>query len=253
MDLTVDESMTSGYRPCPGRGGPRRRPGQQRRVRLVRVPGGGPLSEARHQFEVNVFGPARLTQLVLPGMRAQRVRAHHQHFLNRRQDLRASGGLVPRHQVRPGGPERFPAGRTGAVRDRCRGHRAGRHPLGVGGDRRRQPAGALGRRSLCTASRRHGQSARRVRVAGQGLSPPEAVARVVVAAANARRPKTRYPVGRGARAILLARRPFPTGASTGPCRCSTGCPLAPAVGMVAADPGATGTFAGRAVRDRGAE
>ncbi|MEI6624377.1 MAG: SDR family NAD(P)-dependent oxidoreductase, partial [Actinomycetes bacterium] len=30
-----------------------------------------PLSEARYQFEVNVFGLARLTQLVLPGMRAQ--------------------------------------------------------------------------------------------------------------------------------------------------------------------------------------
>jgi len=30
-----------------------------------------PLSEARHQFEVNVFGAARLTQLVLPHMREQ--------------------------------------------------------------------------------------------------------------------------------------------------------------------------------------
>lgn len=31
-----------------------------------------PLSEARYQFEVNIFGLARLTQLVLPTMRAQR-------------------------------------------------------------------------------------------------------------------------------------------------------------------------------------
>lgn len=30
-----------------------------------------PLSEAKYQFEVNIFGLARLTQLVLPGMRAQ--------------------------------------------------------------------------------------------------------------------------------------------------------------------------------------
>jgi len=30
-----------------------------------------PLAQARRQFETNVFGPARLTQLVLPGMRAQ--------------------------------------------------------------------------------------------------------------------------------------------------------------------------------------
>lgn len=30
-----------------------------------------PLNEARYQFEVNVFGPARLTQLLLPAMRAK--------------------------------------------------------------------------------------------------------------------------------------------------------------------------------------
>src|SRR5262249_57338418 len=32
----------------------------------------GPLAEARRQFEVNVFGLARLCQLVLPMMRAQK-------------------------------------------------------------------------------------------------------------------------------------------------------------------------------------
>ena len=32
-----------------------------------------PLSEARHQFEVNLFGVGRLTQLVLPAMRNQRT------------------------------------------------------------------------------------------------------------------------------------------------------------------------------------
>src|SRR5262245_3128222 len=31
-----------------------------------------PMSEARYQFEVNVFGAARLIQLVLPGMRERR-------------------------------------------------------------------------------------------------------------------------------------------------------------------------------------
>src|SRR5246127_3813889 len=37
-----------------------------------------PLSEARYQFEVNVFGLARLTQLVLPHMRRQ----HHGRIIN---------------------------------------------------------------------------------------------------------------------------------------------------------------------------
>lgn len=32
-----------------------------------------PLDKARYQFEVNVFGPARLTQLLLPAMRARRA------------------------------------------------------------------------------------------------------------------------------------------------------------------------------------
>src|SRR5260221_10044773 len=31
-----------------------------------------PLDQARKQFETNVFGPLRLSQMVLPGMRAQR-------------------------------------------------------------------------------------------------------------------------------------------------------------------------------------
>jgi hypothetical protein len=41
------------------------------------------------------------------------------------------------------------------------------------------------------------------------VSPPEVVARVVLAAVTARRPKTRYAAGRGAKAILLARRALP--------------------------------------------
>jgi NAD(P)-dependent dehydrogenase (short-subunit alcohol dehydrogenase family) len=72
MDLTVEESMTSGIERVLAEAG--------RVDVLVNNAGYGsygsleevPLSEARHQFEVNVFGSARLTQLVLPGMRAQR-------------------------------------------------------------------------------------------------------------------------------------------------------------------------------------
>ncbi len=55
------------------------------------------LAEARRQFDVNVFGLARMTQLVLPAMRAARQGQDHQRLLDRRQDVRAAGGLVPRH------------------------------------------------------------------------------------------------------------------------------------------------------------
>ena len=72
MDLTVEEQMTSGIERALAEAG--------RVDILVNSAGYGsfgsleevPLSEARHQFEVNVFAPARLVQLVLPAMRAQR-------------------------------------------------------------------------------------------------------------------------------------------------------------------------------------
>ena len=72
MDVTDDESMTSGVA---------RIIEEQGRIDvLVNNAGYGsygsveevPLEEARRQFEVNVFGLARLTQLVLPAMREKR-------------------------------------------------------------------------------------------------------------------------------------------------------------------------------------
>ena len=72
MDVTDDESMTSSIEQIIAETG--------RIDILVNNAGYGsfgaiedvPIDEARRQFEVNVFGLARLTQLVLPHMRAQR-------------------------------------------------------------------------------------------------------------------------------------------------------------------------------------
>lgn len=72
MDLTDERSMDEGVRRILGREG--------RIDILINNAGFGfygtvedvPLGEARRQMEVNLFGPARLIQLVLPGMRAQR-------------------------------------------------------------------------------------------------------------------------------------------------------------------------------------
>ena len=89
MDVTDDGSMVAGDRPD------HRRAGSDRR--LVNNAGYGsygavedvPLDEARRQFEVNLFGLARLVQLVMPHMRGRTVGPDHQHLLDRRGDLRA--------------------------------------------------------------------------------------------------------------------------------------------------------------------
>src|SRR5579863_6117674 len=73
MDVTDDESMRTGVQRIVGETG--------RIDVLVNNAGYGsygaiedvPMSEARRQFEVNVFGLARLTQLVLPHMREQQT------------------------------------------------------------------------------------------------------------------------------------------------------------------------------------
>lgn len=71
MDLTDDESMTSAINEILRK--------ENKLDVLINSAGYGslgaledvPISEARHQFEVNVFGMARLIQLVLPQMRKQ--------------------------------------------------------------------------------------------------------------------------------------------------------------------------------------
>ena len=71
MDVTVEESMVKGVEEI--------LQNEKRIDVLVNNAGYGsygaledvPISEAKYQFEVNIFGLARLTQLVLPTMRAQ--------------------------------------------------------------------------------------------------------------------------------------------------------------------------------------
>ena len=57
-----------------------------------------PIEEARRQFEVNVFGLARLTQLVLPAHARPAQRADRERLVDRRQDVRAARqpGTTPR-------------------------------------------------------------------------------------------------------------------------------------------------------------
>ncbi len=59
-----------------------------------------PIDEGRRQFEVNVFGLARLTQLALPVDAGAGERRDRQHLVHRRQDLRAVRQLVSRDEIR---------------------------------------------------------------------------------------------------------------------------------------------------------
>ena len=83
------------------------------------------MEEARYQFEVNLFGLARLTQLALPSMRTKRP-APSSIFHRWGQDLLPAGKLVSRHQARSGGLVGLSASRVAAIWHRCGRYRAGR-------------------------------------------------------------------------------------------------------------------------------
>ena len=84
-----------------------------------------PLDAARRQFETNVFGLVRLTQLVLPEMRAQRWgKIVNVGSMGGRLSF-PGGGPLPRDQVRAGGDLRRAALRGAGLRDRRRPARAG--------------------------------------------------------------------------------------------------------------------------------
>jgi len=164
-----------------------------------------PLDEARRQFEVNVFGLARLCQLVLPTMRAQK-----------------SGKIVNVTSI--GGKIWEPLGAwyhatkfaVEGLSD-CLRVEAARFGIDViviePGAIRTEWAG-IAREGLLRTS---GGSAyakiaqRHARMLGTAetsrlASPPDVVARTIVRAVSAQRPRTRYATGGGARTLLLLRK-----------------------------------------------
>jgi NAD(P)-dependent dehydrogenase (short-subunit alcohol dehydrogenase family) len=198
MDVTDDESMQSGVEQIVAEEG--------RIDVLVNAAGYGsygaledvPLSEARNQFEVNLFGAARLTQLVLPRMREQR-----------------SGTVV--NITSMGGKIYTPLGAW---------YHATKHALEALSDCLRMELKPFGIDVVViepggTRTEWPGIAAQKVRaVSGTGpyapqgnavadslasestqrrSSPPELIAKTIAKAVTARRPKTRYAVGYGAK------------------------------------------------------
>ncbi|MDI1462630.1 oxidoreductase [Catellatospora sp. KI3] len=161
-----------------------------------------PLVEARRQFEVNVFGAARLCQLVLPQMR-----------------VRGGGRIINVSSVgarlyQPlGGWYHSTKYALEGLSDCLRVEVA---PLGVdvvliqpGGIATEFPQVAGELLLAVSGGGAYAGPARRYAAALSAepdhISPPEVVATAILRAATVRRPRTRYAVGRGAKAAVFAR------------------------------------------------
>jgi len=209
MDVTDDASMVAGVKRIVGEHG--------RLDVLVNNAGYGsygavedvPIDEARRQFEVNVFGLARLTQLVTPHMREQ-----------------GSGRIINISSI--GGKFYEPLGAwyhatKFAVEGFSDSLRIELAPFGIDvvliepGPIRTE-WNTISRESLTETSRggayeEMGAGVRKVleRADTSKLmsSGPGVVARKIVKAATTGHPRARYPVGRNAGSILAARRLLP--------------------------------------------
>jgi NAD(P)-dependent dehydrogenase (short-subunit alcohol dehydrogenase family) len=213
MDVTVDDSMVAGVQ---------RIIDEQGRIDvLVNNAGYGsygavedvPIDEARRQFEVNVFGLARLTQLVTPHMRKQ-GRAG-----------RDGGRIVNISSI--GGKFYEPFGAwyhatKFAVEGFSDSLRMELKPFGIDvvliepgpiiTEWNEIARDSLLERSGATDYARYARRAHRVLTEFDKpgrASKPEAVARKIRKAATTRRPAARYPVGRGARMITSSRDHLP--------------------------------------------
>jgi NAD(P)-dependent dehydrogenase (short-subunit alcohol dehydrogenase family) len=177
-----------------------------------------PMAEVRRQFETNVFGLVRLTQLVLPGMRRQ----HWGRIVN----LSSMGGRL----TLPGGA--FYHATKYAVEALSDALRFEVKPFGVDvvvvepGPIRTQ-FGDTAIAAVQRVSRTDSPYAGRKRVLAQRTKeayegpmgrfalPPEAVAKVIETAITADRPRTRYVVTFAARFLMALRRWLPDRAFDG--------------------------------------
>jgi NAD(P)-dependent dehydrogenase (short-subunit alcohol dehydrogenase family) len=208
MDVTDDASMVAGVQ---------RVIDEQGRIDvLVNNAGYGsygavedvPIDEARRQFEVNVFGLARLTQLVTPHMRRQ-----------------GSGRIINISSIGAKFYEPFGAwyhATKFAVEGLSDSLRMELKPFGVDvvliepgpiiTEWNEIARDSLLERSGDTDYGRYARRAHRVLTEFDKpgrASRPEAVARKIRKAATTRRPAARYPVGRGARIITSSRDHLP--------------------------------------------
>ncbi|MGD9957896.1 oxidoreductase [Nocardioides sp.] len=208
MDVTDDASMTAGIaRVMEERG---------RIDVLVNNAGYGsygaledvPIDEARRQFEVNVFGLARLIQLVTPHMRA----AKQGRIIN----VSSIGGKFYEPMGSWYHATKFAVeGLSDSLRIELRPH--GIDVVIIEPGPIRTEWNQTSRDNLVATSRdgayaEQAETVRRVLESGDSRrrsSPPEVVARKIVKAAVSSSPRARYPVGKGAGTLMTARKLLP--------------------------------------------
>ena len=166
------------------------------------------LAEGRRQFDVNVFGLARMTQLVLPAMR----KAGQGRIIN----ISSIGGKFYEPLGAWYHATKFAVeGMSDALRLELKPHGISVSII--------EPAstvsewGGIAAQGLLATSGTGPYASQARQMAGAldstnrpaTSTAPEVIADAVLHAASSARPRTRYPVGRGARAILTLRRVLP--------------------------------------------
>jgi len=162
-----------------------------------------PMSEARYQFDVNIFGMARLTQLVLPHMRQQRS--------GRIINISSIGGkLGEPHGAWYHATKYAVEGLSDSLRMELKEFGIDvviiepgaiiTEWAGIARDHMLKISGNTAYKDLTL---KHAAMFERADKSG---SKPVVVAKTIVRAINASRPKTRYATGGGAKVILFVRR-----------------------------------------------
>jgi NADP-dependent 3-hydroxy acid dehydrogenase YdfG len=167
-----------------------------------------PLDEARRQFNVNVFGLARLCQLVLPIMRVQKS--------GKIVNITSIGGKIWEPTGSWYHATKFAVeGLSDCLRVEVEGFGIDVIIIEPGAIRTEWAGiardGLLQRSSGGAYAEQAKGHARVLAAAATSsfASPPTVVAKTIVRAVNARRPKTRYATGGGARTILFLRAILP--------------------------------------------
>ena len=167
-----------------------------------------PIQEARRQFEVNVFGLARLIQLVLPQMRAQRDG----YLVN----VSSMGGRIWEPLGSWYHASKFAVeGLSDSLRVEVAEFGIKVVIIEPGSIRSEWSAIAAEHLEATSANTPYAKQAKVVGAVlrrvdrSQMAAGPEVVAEVIAKAVQSAKPRTRYVVGGGARSILLAERILP--------------------------------------------